>query len=262
MAVEIFPRGGEWGLKLTVLGASGTYPRPGGACSGYLVRQGSTVLVMDLGNGCLSRLQEVADITRLGGVVVSHLHVDHFGDIYPLYYALRFHPERPWGLRLLLPPGGQELLGSLLGEEGRRYLGKVFSFQELREGEEYRFGSVAVRAFPARHPVSGFCLRLQAGGRTLAYSGDTAPCPGVWEAAREADLFLCEATLPGEYEEQAAHGHLTAPQAGRLAAEAGARRLIITHVWPTFEVDALLREARWAFGGETLAAREGEEYEV
>lgn len=249
-------------MKLAVLGASGTYPRPGGACSGYLVRRGSTTLVVDLGNGSLSRLQTLAEITRLDGVVISHLHVDHFGDLYPLYYALRFHPERPWGLKLLIPAGGMELLGSLLGEEGRRFLGKVFSFQELGDGSVYRVGDIGLRAFPALHPVIGYSLRLEAGGKVLAYSGDTALCPGVLEAARGADLFLCEATLPGGYEEQASHGHLTAPQAGSLAREAGAKKLVVTHVWPTFEVEEILREAERAFGGEALAAREGAEYEV
>ncbi len=249
-------------MRLTVLGCSGTYPRPGGACSGYLVRRGSTSLVMDLGNGSLSRLQQWTDITRLDGVVITHLHVDHFGDLYPLYYALRFHPECPWGLRLIVPSGGVRVLGSLLGEESKRYLEKVFRFEELVEGKEYQVGDLTLRAFRTLHPVEGYSLRLEAGGRTLAYSGDTAMCLGVREAARGADLFLCEATLPKGYEEQAGHGHLTAPQAGELAREAGVRRLMITHVWPTFEVGSILKEVAETFGGEVIPALEGDEIEV
>lgn len=249
-------------MRLSVLGSSGTYPRPGGACSGYLLRHGTTNLVMDLGNGTLSRLQEWVDITRLDGVVISHLHVDHFGDLYPLYYALRFHPERPWGLRLIIPSGGLKVLGSLLGDESRRYLERVFRFEELSEGPEYRVGDVVLRAFRVSHPVEGYSLRLEAGGKTLAYSGDTALCQGVREAARGAGLFLCEATLPGGYEDQAGHGHLTAPQAGGLAREAGVGKLVITHVWPTFEVRYILREAAEAFGGEVVPAREGDEFEI
>ncbi|WP_287153779.1 MBL fold metallo-hydrolase [Candidatus Solincola tengchongensis] len=244
-------------MVLTVLGASGTYPRPGGACNGFLIQEGGYSLVIELGNGCLSNLLREVELTAIDAVVVTHMHIDHFGDLYPLYYALRFHPLRPWGLRLILPEGGLELLGCILGREAREYLPIVFREERLQEGVDYEVGGIRLRAFPTRHPVEGYALRVEGDGWALAYSSDTSPTPSIEEAARDADLFICEATLPDSYREEASHGHMTSRQAGEAARRAGARRLLLTHIWPTFEPEEVLAEAAEAFGGEAEVAREG-----
>lgn len=244
-------------MRLTVLGASGTYPRPGGATNGFLVREEGTSLAIELGNGCLSNLLREVGLTALDAVVVTHMHVDHFGDLYPLYYALRFHPRRPWRQRLLLPRGGLELLGRIMGDDSREYLPRVFAAETLEAGRDYRVGGMTLRAYPTRHPVEGYALRLEGKGWSMAYSSDSSPCPGVEEAARDVDLFICEATLPASYEEEASHGHMTSRQAGETAARAGARKLVLTHIWPTFDVVDIAREAGEAYGGEVLPAREG-----
>ena len=244
-------------MRLTVLGSSGTYPRPGGACSGYLIQDGGTNLVMDLGNGCLSNLLKLLEVTEVHAVVISHMHVDHFADLYPLYYALRFHPDRPWGLRLILPRGGLELMGCLLGEEGRSYLTRVFAAEDLEEGRSYRVGGMVLNAFPTVHPVEGYGLRVQGDAWSMVYSSDTSWLPGLVEWARSADLFICEATLPDAYREEASRFHLTARQAGEAAAMAGVKRLLITHIWPTFDPRAMLDEVREAYAGSLDLAVEG-----
>ncbi len=244
-------------MKLTVLGASGTYPRPGGATNGFLVREGAAALVLELGNGCLSNLLREVELTALDAVVVTHMHIDHFGDLYPLFYALRFHPAEPWGRRLILPRGGVELMGRILGDDSRAWLERVFAPETLEAGREYRVGEVSIRAYPTRHPVEGYALRLEGPGWSMAYSSDSSPCPGVEEAARGVDLFICEATLPASYEEEASHGHMTSRQAGETAARAGAKRLVLTHIWPTFAVLDIVREAGETYGGEVMPAREG-----
>ena len=244
-------------MILTVLGASGTYPRPGGACNGFLLREGGYSLVVELGNGCLSNLLKEVELTAVGAVLITHMHIDHFGDLYPLYYALRFHPQKPWGLRLLLPAGGLELMGRILGLEAREYLPRVFREERLVDGKVYQLGKMAVRAFPTRHPVEGYAVRVEGEGWSLAYSSDTSPTPALEEAARDTDLFICEATLPDAYREEASHGHLTSRQAGEAARRAGARRLLLTHIWPTFDPGQVLAEAAEAFGGEVELAREG-----
>ncbi len=244
-------------MRLTVLGASGTYPRPGGATNGFLVREGGTSLVLELGNGCLSNLLREARLTEIDAVVITHMHIDHFGDLYPLFYALRFHPDRPWGQRLLLPGDGLGIMGRILGEDSREYLERVFAPEVLEAGRDYGVGDITLRAFPTRHPVEGYALRLEGPGWRVAYSSDSSPCPGVEEAARGTDLFICEATLPAAYEEEASHGHMTSRQAGATAATAGARKLMLTHIWPTFDVLDIVREAGETYRGEIVPAREG-----
>lgn len=244
-------------MKLTVLGASGTYPRPGGACNGFLIQQGGANLVLELGNGCLSNLLKEVELTALEAVVVTHMHIDHFGDLYPLFYALRFYPGEPWGLRLILPEGGLDLMGRILGEDSRSYLPRVFSQETIRAGGTCRVGEMALSFFPTRHPVEGYAVRVEGDGWIVAYSSDTSPCPGLEAAAAGADLFICEATLPASYEEEASHGHLTSLQAGEAASRAEARRVLLTHIWPTFDPRDILAEFRSVYKGEVEVAREG-----
>ena len=93
---------------------------------------------------------------------------------------------------------------------------------------------------------------MKAEGRTLAYSGDAGACPQLARVAAGADLFLCEATLTQGPCAEEGH-HLRAATAGRLAAENGAKRLLLTH-YHTPQAQTVLREARACFERTELTA--------
>jgi ribonuclease BN (tRNA processing enzyme) len=244
-------------MMLTVLGCSGTYPRPGGACNGFLVQEGEKNLVIDLGNGCMSNLIKEVEFTDLSALIITHMHVDHFGDLYPLFYALRFFPDEPWGLPILMPGGGLEEMACILGEDSREYVPRVFKETPIAKGTNYEVGDMNIVFYPTRHPVEGYSVRIEGKDWILAYSSDTIPCPGLVEAARDADLFICEATFPTSYAKEASFGHMTSVQAAEAAIEAEAKSLLLTHIWPTFDPSDILEEARGVYKGEAQAAREG-----
>ena len=75
-------------MKLTVLGCWAPYPKAGGACPGYLVQVGETNILLDCGNGVLSNLQRHLDFRSLNAVIISHLHPDHFADLFCLRHAI------------------------------------------------------------------------------------------------------------------------------------------------------------------------------
>src|SRR5438445_400118 len=68
-------------LTLTILGASPAAPNPGGACSGYLLREGETAVLMDCGAGTAGRIAQHVAPNHLQGVAISHLHPDHYFDL-------------------------------------------------------------------------------------------------------------------------------------------------------------------------------------
>ena len=81
-------------MRLTVLGKSPSWQDAGGACSGYLVEDNGTRVLLDCGNGVFAKLRERIDYVDVDAVVISHLHADHFLDLVPYSYALTYAPRQ------------------------------------------------------------------------------------------------------------------------------------------------------------------------
>ena len=232
-------------MKLTVVGCSPAWPNPGGAQSGYLV-DGSAPLLLDCGPGVLARLRELHDgWPRVDAVVITHFHLDHWGDLVPWFFGAAFGPGRGAARpQLWLPPRG----GQTLREHGERLsftdrIDAAFEVREYREHEAFAasgFDIVPVRLQHYRQPTFG--LRVDDGRSILAYSGDTGPSPALEDLARGADLFLCEATLRNP--ERGERGHLTAEEAIHAFQASGARRLVVVHRPAELPLDPTFERAR------------------
>ncbi len=107
------------------------------------------------------------------------------------------------------------------------------------------------------HSVPNAGLRLEAGGQVLAYTGDSGPSPRLAELARGADVFLAEATSPWQVPGRSARYLSSARQAGEVAREAGAGRLVLTHLWPGTDPDEAVRAAAGSYPGEIAVASPG-----
>ena len=248
-------------MKVTVLGCAGTFPGPESPCSGYLFEHDGYRLVVDLGAGALGQLQRHIDLLDVDAVYVSHLHADHCIDLVAYSYARRYHPD---GTPPLLPVYGPvgtavRILGSYEAPptEG---LGDVFEFREVGPGQR-QLGPFSVTAARVNHPVECHGLRIEAGGRAVAYSGDTGECDELVRLAEGCDVFLCEASW--EHAEGTPPDiHLSGRQAGEHALRAQVGRLLLTHVVPWADAAQILTEASDAFGGPTELARCGVTYEL
>ncbi len=248
-------------MRLTVLGCSGTYPCPDSPCSGYLVEHDGYRLVLDLGNGALGELQRHVDLLAVDAVWISHLHADHCLDLLPYSYARRYHPG---GVPPALPvhgPGGLERrIREAYETPPSDGLDAVFDFVEAGPGTT-RLGPFTVTTRQVEHPVEAHAVRLEAGGRNLVYSGDTAPSAALVELARDCDVLLCEASWPSTPAPPPGI-HLTGAQAGEHAALAGARRLLLTHLMPSTDPSAQLAEARARYAGPAELVARGASYDV
>ncbi|MFA5786895.1 MAG: MBL fold metallo-hydrolase [Actinomycetota bacterium] len=248
-------------MELIVLGCSGTYPRPGSACSGYLVQEGHYSLWVDCGNGSLSRLQEFIPLDAVDAIVLTHLHADHCVEIVPFYYALRYGKSTGRRIPVYAPAGAESYLGALLSAGSSKAFEAILDFEHVGAGDALDIGPFKVQTYRALHPVETLALRIESRGHVLAYSADTGPCPEVVEAARDADLFLCEATFQDD-DLSPPKLHLRASEAGALAREAGVSRLAITHVWGGHDPRPSLGQAAATFGGVTFLASDGMSLEV
>lgn len=238
-------------LSLTVIGHWGAYPGPGEACSCYLVEAGGAKLLLDCGSGALSLLQSRIGLSEVDAVVLSHYHADHTADLGSIQYAARIEMDLKLRTRPLRVFGhGLDPACERLGYH-EFALGTVYG-----AGSKLETGPFGLEFFPTVHPDPNFAIRLSWKGKSIVYTGDTGPCPGLEGFCAGADLLVCETSLYDEYAGRIP-GHLSAGEAGELARAAGAKTLLATHL-PHWGEHALLeRQARAAFGGETILARSG-----
>ena len=248
-------------MKLTVLGCSGTFPGPTSPCSGYLVEQDGFRLVLDLGSGALGALQRHSGLLDVDAVYVSHLHADHCIDLVAYSYARRYHPDGvPPRLPVYGPAGTEHRIRSAYEEPPDDGLLDVYAFHEVGAGQR-TLGPFTVTSAVTHHPIEAHALRIEAGGRSLVYSADTAVSDAVVELARGCDLFLCEASWLSERPPPPGI-HLTGREAGDHAARAGVARLLLTHLMPFADERAMLAEARETWDGPLDLARCDASYEV
>jgi ribonuclease BN (tRNA processing enzyme) len=217
-------------MQLTVIGCSPAWPNAGGAQSGYLV-EGEGRLLLDCGPGVLARLRTVdGGWPRIDAVAITHFHLDHWGDLVPWIFGASFGPGREVPPpELWLPPGGTDRLRSY-GDQ-MSFSGQIdgaFQVREYEEGKPFRAAGFDVTALRLEHYSElTFGLRVSNHSSTLAYSGDTGPSPNLAPLARDADVFLCEATL--REPEPAERGHLSEDEAVEAFRASGARRLVVIH---------------------------------
>jgi ribonuclease BN (tRNA processing enzyme) len=263
-------------LRITVLGKSPSWQDAGGACSGYLIETERTKVLLDCGNGVFGKLRQRADYTELDGVIISHLHADHFLDLVPYAYALIYSPrqqpvpvhtwegtDNPARPRLVAPPGAVETFRRVVGAWGNDDLiESAFRIEEYSPGDRVELGDISASFHPVPHFVETFAVRIGSeGSGDLVYSADTRPGDEIIAAARGADLLIIEGTLPRP--ERTGHrGHLTPEEAGEHAQRAGAKRVVITHISDELGDDWAREQGEKGFGGPVEIAREGATYEV
>jgi len=234
-------------MRVTVLGGCGAWPAAGQACSGYLIESDGFRLLVDPGYATLPQLLEYIDAAEVDAVLVSHEHPDHCADLNPLLRAraLRDDPAPPLPLHAL--PGALDAVLAL--DHGmlteRRHTYDVYPFGD---GDRLAIGpfTIDVRLLPHFVPNAGF--RITSGSAVLAYTGDCGPDAGVVELARDAGLLVAEATFVDDVGDSA--GMLSsARDAAREATEAGAARLMLTHLWPGDDPNDAVAAAREHYAG-------------
>lgn len=217
-------------MKLTVIGCSGSVNGPLGAASCYLVSKDGYHLLLDLGTGACGPLLRHVEPQEIDQVVITHRHFDHYGDLISLAYH-RGRVKAP-PLPLIGPSDLPAAYDWLTGEPG------LFSFQAARSGE-VEAGPITLRFLPVKHgDLETWGVRVD---DALCYTADTEPCLEVEELAAGCEVLLAEACgLHGEIDGR----HLTARDAGELAARSGSKLLVITHLRSWTDLDAILAEAR------------------
>ncbi len=239
------------GLRLTVIGCSGTYSAPNASCSAYLVQTNSTSVLLDAGPGSSMELQRHIDLADLDAIVVSHEHPDHWTELPSLYHAYR------WGLDdSTVPVYGTAGTRALLDAACSSATEGTFDWTTIDASSTLQIGDLSFSFTLTDHPVETLAIRVESGGASVAYSADTGP---DWSPANfnmPIDLLVYETTLPIELED-ADIPHVSGREAGIRAAAAGVGKLVITHIPPGHDAAERMTATTAEFSGSVELAAPG-----
>lgn len=244
-------------MKITVIGFWGGYPAKNEASSGYLLEYDDCRILLDCGSGVLSHLQNHLEVEELDAVVLSHYHPDHVADVGVLQHALL--------IQQML--GGQQKTLPIYGHALDELEFQKLTYKKITEGKEYnaeqpiQIGPFTLQFLQTKHPVPCYAMRIEAGGHTLVYTGDSAFMDEFVEFSKDANILLCESNLYG-HSDGSSVGHMTAREAGMIAKKANVQLLILTHLPHYGDHQQLLKEAGKEFGREISLAKSRLEFQL
>ena len=226
-------------MKLTILGKYGPFPPAGGACSGYFVEEDDTRVLIDCGSGVLARLQQVCELQDLTAIVLSHLHNDHMSDMLVLKYALENLAAR--GVY-------QGTLSVYLPDEPSDVHKQVISSPHLQpivitHNMTTTIGNLSFTFCEMTHSVQSFAMAVESNGKKLVYTGDSNMNEAIAKFSKSADLLVADTGLLDKDKKDNAAPHLTAEEVGEIAAKAGVKKLILSHIRPGYKEEDLVKEA-------------------
>lgn len=245
-------------MRLTVIGCWAAYPRQDEACSGYLLEENETRVLLDCGHSVCSKLGQYAGIDDLDAAVISHYHPDHFVDLYALSHAVRsalFRGIRKNPLQLFLP-GDTHVFDYFARKE-------EVQVHEITDGGKGQAGELSLEFFSAHHLVPGFAVRASSLRSSLFYSGDTIYNENLVKSSSGADILLIETTMvEAEQEFAAKRGHMSTRDVAAWAHASQPQVLVATHFWEGYDPHQIERELSANYKDDFVMAHEGLRIEI
>jgi ribonuclease BN (tRNA processing enzyme) len=246
-------------MELLVVGSGAAYPdRPGTASSCYVVLHGDVAICLDLGQGAFAGLAGRLEPADLAGVIVSHLHPDHFVDLVALRHYLRYESDPPRRVRVIGPAGLGTRLDGLTGEPG--FAAGTLEIEDRAAGH-VQVGPFDLESVRVTHTAGSFATRLTLGatadGPAIVYSGDCGRAADLAPLIRHGDVLLCEVAFgPGPV--PVPDLHLDGAAVGRLAAETGVSQVLLTHLQMRRDPAATLVAVRAEYAGPVALVSDGD----
>ena len=228
---------GGHAMRCRVIGMWGGFPKENGPCSGYLIEQDDFSILLDCGSGVLMEAQKYVNLNDINHVVLSHYHYDHCSDVGAYLFSRLVNTKIGRANELIQIYGPYD-------EEMERRVGEVeFSkFSSFDEKSELQIGPFIFTFLRNIHPVETYSIKIECGNTKIVYTSDTSYMKELIDFAEEADLLIVESSL---YEDMdgSSSGHMNSKEAGLLASQSKAKKVILTHLPHYGDLEDLLKSA-------------------
>ncbi len=239
--------------KLTFLGTSSAVPAKNQENTHFIVQSGRRTILVDCVGNPVVRLQS-AGIDPLGitDLILTHFHPDHVSGV-PLLLMDLWLLGRKKALKVYGLSGVIDRMEKMMDLYDWDTWKDFYPVDFVRIPEEPRTliddGDFEVLVYPVCHMIPGIGIRMNMGDGSFCYSSDTAPCDIVVQMAKGMDLLIHEATGKGI-------GHSSPEEAGKIAQQAGVKKLYLIHYPPGTDEERWVRKAKSFFSGEVIIAKD------
>jgi len=222
-------------MKFTILGSGTFVPELKRKSPSFLLENRKEKIVFDFGRGAIDNLLKLnISLYELDWIFISHMHIDHFSDLFPFIQFIIDAPEKrklKSVYKIYGPKGIKKIFNqifSALYPNGKKNLNRI-EIIDLPEGDIVNCEKIKIKSFRVEHSKSHPCFGylIQHENKKICYSGDTRNCENLRRFCENADLAIIEAT--GSSKLRLEH-HLTGEEVGRIAKEHQIKKLIIVHV--------------------------------
>lgn len=244
-------------MEITIIGSGTLSPSLKRQSAGIIIKIYDKILMFDSGSGVFYKLLSAGiDYKNINDIFYSHfIHPDHINDLPFIIFANIYdNPQRTSALNITGPPGFTGFYDKLLCLYPILNKAQFDVLAREVNDEILRYDNFIISTKPMDHRgASAAGYRIESGGKSAVYTGDTDYCENAVELARGADVLIIECSFPDELK---ADGHLTPEYAARIAEKAGVRKLVLTHMYPVCEEFDVKAQAEKFFGGEIVVAED------
>lgn len=254
-------------MRLIVLGSGTSVPHPARSSSAHWLETDGGTLLLDIGAASIHRMaQERLDWVNLDAVWVSHFHLDHLGGLFPFLFGTKHAPDtqtRRKPLHIYGPRGLEKLFRAFDTAGDYNLLRQPFpvEIREVEPSSDFEIlPGLRAETFSTPHTSESLAIKLtDAADASLAFTSDTGYTDALAAFARHVSLFLMECSF---FRDKPVELHLELAEAMRLAESSGARRVMLSHLYPEWDALDLVAEAKKLWPGETIEARDGLRLEI
>jgi ribonuclease BN (tRNA processing enzyme) len=248
-------------MRLTILGSGTCVPYHRRGSSSYALQLPKSTILLDCGNGATWKLGKVGiNYLDIDHILITHFHPDHTSDLIPFLFATRY----PYGstrekqLHLWGPPGFISFFSALKEAYSDWIVPQELIVNDI-EKNELQLEDFVLKSAHTLHTENSLAYRIDSEGKSLVYSGDTDYSESLVKLAEHADILLIECSMPDELK---ADGHLTPTGVTRIANESGAKRIILTHLYPVCDERDILAGMRNQVDADVVLAEDLLEFTV
>lgn len=248
-------------MELVFLGTGTGIPLPHRGSPSLALLHSNMVILFDLGPGSLRQFSRAGlDYRNINHIFLTHFHPDHSADLVHFLFATR-NPatlKNRSAFGITGPRGFRNFLGGICkAYEKWLELPQGLMLIEERDSakrEKGILGDLVILSQPVEHTPQSIAYRVEGPeNRSFVYSGDTGYHEGIADFAKDVDLLILECSFPDHLE---TYGHLTPSSAGRIASQAGARRLVLLHFYPEILVTDIASQCRKTYRGDLILAND------